>query len=47
MPDTSIRIGSSAPDVTLQGERDEPKALGALWSCAEQGIVLGFLRHYG
>ena len=40
-------LGQAAPEVTLQGEHDEPIALNDLWQGAEQGIVLSFLRHYG
>lgn len=40
-------LGQPAPDVVLEGERDEPVPLSDLWVGAERGIVLGFLRHYG
>jgi hypothetical protein len=45
--DQPAKLGSPAPNVTLAGERDEPVALSALWTSAERGIVLSFLRHYG
>ena len=47
MPDLIIETGSAAPDVTLQGEHDEPVALSDHWTGAQHGIVLSFLRHYG
>lgn len=43
----TIHVDTPAPEVTLQGEHDEPVALSDLWAGAERGIVLSFLRHYG
>ena len=42
-----LDLGSAAPEVTLEGRRDEVVALSDQWAGAERGIVLGFLRHYG
>lgn len=47
MSDQTAKPGSLAPDVSLEGERDQPVSLSALWTAAERGIVLSFLRHYG
>ena len=47
MPDHVIEPGSKALEVTLQGECGEDLALHDLWTGAERGIVLSFLRHYG
>ena len=42
-----IEVGVPAPDISLRGKGDEAIALRDLWTSAERGIVLGFLRHYG
>ena len=43
----TLESGKPAPNVTFQGEHDEPIALSDLCASAERAIVLGFLRHYG
>jgi peroxiredoxin len=40
-------VGDLAPDITIQGFDGRSVALSSLWSGAERGLALVFLRHFG